>query len=155
MVNPNGIAAPATPGVTYQNPTPQYYPPCQTGFIADWVNGYAGAQAYRLLPNAKAILLDSDDNGEGKMYIKTADSIGMCQIRTFEFHETTNANQQPAAAVPSLEGYVTKDELSKTIDELKGFIEDLKSQNRPKHDNSNRSFNKQKRREDYRYEDEQ
>ena len=154
MVNPNtGMAAPIPNGAVYPTAQP-VYPQCSGCFIGDWVNGYAGAQAYRLLPNAKAILFDSDDNGEGKMYIKTADSIGMCQIRTFEFHETTNTNQQPAAEVPSLDGYVTKDELSKTIDDLKSLIEDLKPQNKPKHDNRN-NYNKQKRREEYRYEDEQ
>ena len=50
-----------------------------------WVNGIEGAKAYQIEPNSNILLLDSDI--EGRMYIKTCDNIGMCNLRIFSYQE--------------------------------------------------------------------
>lgn len=136
------------------NPTPQpAYCPQMTGLIADWVNGYAGAQAYRLLPNTKAILLDAEDNGEGKMYFKTTDAMGMPQIRTFEFKEVEHTEPVASSQVQPMDGFVTKDEFGKTIDDLKAYIANqMRSRNQDRDYKQNK---KRYEREERQYEDEQ
>ena len=53
----------------------------------NWAQGIEGAKAFRMKPNDMVIILDSEN--EGVMYIKTSDSIGMCTLRTFNYHEVT------------------------------------------------------------------
>ena len=53
----------------------------------NWAQGIEGAKAFRIKPNDMVIILDSEN--EGIMYIKTSDSIGMCTLRTFDYHEIT------------------------------------------------------------------
>ena len=53
-----------------------------------WVQGLAGAKAFPLVPNGKAIILDSEE--DGVFYIKTSDDTGMCKLRTFRYEEVTN-----------------------------------------------------------------
>ena len=136
------------------NPAPQpAYCPQMTGLIADWVNGYAGAQAYRLLPNTKAILLDAEDDGEGKMYFKSTDAMGMPQIRTFEFKEVEHIEPAASAQVQPMDGFVTKEEFGKTIDDLKAYISEQFKPRRSEHDYKQNK--KRYEREEKRYEDEQ
>lgn len=81
----------------------------QNGII--WVQGEEGARAYMIPPNSTAMMLDSDN--EGKFYIKTADNIGMSNLRTFSFKEIIDV--QP---VENPDKYATKDDLQ----ELKNLI---------------------------------
>lgn len=47
-----------------------------------YVNGYAGAQGYQMPPNARVLLLDSED---GQFFVKTTDSLGRASICSFKF----------------------------------------------------------------------
>jgi hypothetical protein len=139
-----------------QNVAPQpAYCPQMTGLIADWVNGYAGAQAYRLLPNTKAILLDAEEAGEGKMYFKTTDNMGMPQIRTFEFKEVEHVEPAAPAQAQPMDGFVTKEEFGKTIDDLKAYISDQLRPRRSDYNDRKQNNKKRYEREERHYEDEQ
>ena len=54
----------------------------------NWANGISDAKAFRIKPNDKVIILDSEN--EGVMYIKSSDNIGMCSLRAFRFNEVTD-----------------------------------------------------------------
>ena len=79
----------------------------------NWVQGVEGAKAYQLAPNSNVLLMDSETNG--RFYIKTCDNIGMSTLRYFEYKEVS------AAKAPEIDtsAFVTRDELAKTINELK------------------------------------
>lgn len=77
----------------YNNPygygmMPQQIPQQKAESNIQWVQGLAGAKAYPLPPNGKAIILDSEE--DGTFYIKTSDDTGMCKLRVFKFEEVTN-----------------------------------------------------------------
>lgn len=80
-----------------------------------WVNGIEGAKAFQIEPNSNILLLDSDT--QGRMYIKTCDNIGMCNLRIFTYEEVTE-NSQPAQT-PEIDTskFVTKDEMNNAINE--------------------------------------
>lgn len=83
-----------------------------------WVVGEEGANSYVLAPNTSVILLDAQK--EGRMYIKSADNIGMCTLRTFDYKEIIDVN--PVDSNASVQ-YATKQdimELRQMIDALKG-----------------------------------
>lgn len=84
-----------------------------------WVQGIEGAKGYQIAPNSKAVLLDSEQN---RMYIKTSDNIGMCNLRVFTFEEITETPQthNSVAQNVDLSNYVTKDELNTIISSLTG-----------------------------------
>ena len=85
-----------------------YRQPASTGI--NWVQGLAGANAFQLMPNTNAILLDSER--ENTMYLKVADSVGMCTLRTFQYTEVTDCAPD----------YVTKSEMQKMLDEIREEI---------------------------------
>ena len=85
----------------------------------NWVQGIEGAKAFQMVPSSNAVLLDSDN--DGIFYIKVADNVGMCSLRTFKFEEITNA---PSGNV-DLTGYVKKDELAALV---KSIMEDNRNE---------------------------
>lgn len=106
--NPNPLP-PLYQGFT----SPRQYNTMQGSNIV-WVQGREGAKAYQLAPSTNAILLDSEN--DSVFYIKSADNVGMCTMRTFHYEEVPDsANTQPEI---KLDEYVKKDE-------LKGMILDL------------------------------
>lgn len=82
-----------------------------------WVNGIEGAKAYQLMPGANAVLLDSEN--EGMFYIKVADNVGMCTVRSFKYEEVTQTNEPKA-------DYVSKDEFKAELDKLRKEIKNGK-----------------------------
>ena len=84
----------------------------------NWVQGIEGAKAYQMMPNSNTLLLDSEN--DGIFYIKVSDNVGMCNLRTFKYEEI---GEQPKTSTPvNLDNYVTKDELTKIINDLKGTM---------------------------------
>ena len=79
-----------------------------------WVQGIEGAKAWQLAPNSNVLLMDSEN--DGKFYIKVSDSIGMCNLRVFEYKEVTN---EPAVS-PDLSEYVKRSELQELITSMIG-----------------------------------
>ncbi len=100
----------------YMNYQPQRYSQVNNGII--WVQGIEGAKAYQMMPNSNAVLLDSEN--DGIFYIKLADSVGMCNLRTFKYTETTN--EQPKQVDIDLSEYATKSDLRKVVEEIKEMI---------------------------------
>ena len=83
-----------------------------------WVQGIEGAKAFQIMPNSNTILLDSEN--DGIFYIKVSDNVGMCNLRTFKYEEI---GEQPKSLAPvNLDNYVTRDELTKIINDLKGAM---------------------------------
>ena len=110
----------------YQNPyqmpqsnmyMPKQLSPQNNGII--WVQGIEGAKAYQIPQNSNIILMDSEKN---RMYIKTSDNIGMCNLRIFDFTEITETSQghNSVATQPALSQYVTRDELNNILEQLNG-----------------------------------
>ena len=81
-----------------------------------WVNGIEGAKAWQLNPNSMVILLDSET--DGKMYIKVSDSIGMPNLRIFNYTEEIPSVHVTNNSDLDLSQYVKKDELEKLIKEF-------------------------------------
>lgn len=75
--------------MTYNQQPQNVYNFNNTPYVSgiNWAQGIEGAKAFRIKPNDMVIILDSEN--EGIMYIKTSDSIGMCTLRTFNYHEIT------------------------------------------------------------------
>ena len=106
----------------YQMPQSNMYmtkqlSPQNNGII--WVQGIEGAKAYQIPQNSNIILMDSEKN---RMYIKTSDNIGMCNLRIFDFTEVTETSQghNSVATQPDLSQYVTRDELNNILEQLNG-----------------------------------
>lgn len=110
----------------YQNPyqmsqsnmyIPKQLSPQNNGII--WVQGIEGAKAYQIPQNSNIILMDSEKN---RMYIKTSDNIGMCNLRIFDFTEVTETSQghNSVANQLDLSQYVTRDELNNILEQLNG-----------------------------------
>ena len=110
----------------YQNPyqmpqsnmyMPKQLSPQNNGII--WVQGIEGAKAYQIPQNSNIILMDSEKN---RMYIKTSDNIGMCNLRIFDFTEVTETSQghNSVATQHDLSQYVTRDELNNILEQLNG-----------------------------------
>ena len=92
-----------------------------------WVKGKENARSMQLPPNSTVILLD---NEVGKFYIKTTDDIGLGKLRIFSYIEepdiqqsqqntTATSNSTSSISELDLSNYVTKDELSEIIKEIK------------------------------------
>ena len=79
-----------------------------------WVQGIEGAKAYQLMPNTNTVLMDSEN--DGIFYIKIADNVGMCTLRTFKYEEVTNTPTQQV----DMSQYVTRDELTSIIQSMMG-----------------------------------
>lgn len=88
-----------------------------------WVQGIEGAKAYQLMPNSNVILMDSET--DNRFYIKTSDSVGMCNLRIFEYNEVTGNTSSIDTAQ-----FVTKEELKAVIKELRNehTIQPVKSE---------------------------
>ena len=110
----------------YQNPyqmsqsnmyMPKQLVPQNNGI--NWVQGIEGAKAYQIPQNSNIILMDSEKN---RMYIKTSDNIGMCNLRIFDFTEVTETSpgHNSVATQPDLSQYVTRDELNNILEQLNG-----------------------------------
>jgi len=109
-VYPQGYNSPMVPQQT-QTPRPGI----------NWVNGEEGARAFQIAPNSNVMLLDAEN--EGMFYIKSADNIGMCTIRTFRYSEVIDTQPQPVQRTDNfMNQYATKQELQ----ELKDVINSLK-----------------------------
>ena len=93
-----------------QNP---FYKQAQPNPGIQWVQGREGAKAYQLQPNGNAVLMDREN--EGIFYIKTSDTVGMCNLRTFKFAEVTEQETRP-----NLDDYVKKSELQALLNEMLG-----------------------------------
>lgn len=85
-----------------------------------WVNGIEGAKAFQIEPNSNILLLDSDT--QGRMYIKTCDNIGMCNLRIFTYEEVTENSQLAQTPEIDTSKFVTKDEMNSAINEVLQFI---------------------------------
>lgn len=85
-----------------------------------WVNGIEGAKAFQIEPNSNILLLDSDT--QGRMYIKTCDNIGMCNLRIFTYEEVTGNSQPAQTPEIDISKFVTKDEMNNAINEVLQFI---------------------------------
>lgn len=103
--------------MNYQNPYAyqNHMYPMNNGII--WVQGTEGAKAYQLSPNSNVILMDSEI--DGRFYIKVADNVGMCTLRTFKFEEITNMPTSSAKEV-DLSQFITREEFEKAISNLGG-----------------------------------
>lgn len=77
----------------------------------NWVQGLEGAKAAFVPRNGAALFMDSEN--EGIFYIKTADNIGISNLRTFKYKEVTKAPE------PKKSEYVTRKELDEIIAALK------------------------------------
>ena len=77
-----------------------------------WVNGIEGAKAYQIEPNSNILLLDSDI--EGRMYIKTCDNMGMCNLRILAYQELQPNTQSQQIDTTN---FVTKDEMQAAINQ--------------------------------------
>lgn len=100
MINPS-MNNPMFPQANYNMPQPH------NGI--KWVQGIEGAKASQLAPNSNDIFLDSEN--EGVFYIKVADNVGMCTLRTFKYEEVTD---MPSGNI-DLTGYVKKNELASLV----------------------------------------
>ena len=99
-----------------------------------WVQGIEGAKAQQIQPNSSLLLLDSESD---HFYMKVCDQYGICMpIKTYKFEEEVAA--APLATVevstpaPDLSQYVTKDELTTILKELKTSEQSV-STNTPKY----------------------
>lgn len=73
----------------------------------NWVQGIEGAKAYQLFPGSSTVLMDSEN--EGMFYIKSCDSVGMCNLRTFKFTEVQSTKPE----------YITREEFLKAMEDMK------------------------------------
>ena len=80
-----------------------------------WVNGIEGAKGFQIEPNSNILLLDSDI--QGRMYIKTCDNIGMCNLRIFNYEEVAANTQSRQNTEIDTSNFVTKDEMNNAINE--------------------------------------
>lgn len=78
-----------------------------------FVNGRESAEMYQMVPNSKAILMDSN---MARFYIKETDASGMARVTAYDFKEATDA--------PSVE-YVTRNEFEELKKNYESIIEKL------------------------------
>lgn len=85
-----------------------------------WVKGIEEVMAFQMEPNSNGIFLDSDI--QGRMYIKTCDNIGMCNLRIFNYEEVVANTQSRQNTEIDTSKFVTKDEMNNAINEVLQFI---------------------------------
>lgn len=85
-----------------------------------WVKGIEEVMAFQMEPNSNGIFLDSDI--QGRMYIKTCDNIGMCNLRIFNYEEVVANTQSRQNTEIDTSKFVTKDEMNSAINEALQFI---------------------------------
>ena len=87
-----------------------------------WVQGIEGAKAQQIQPNSSLLLLDSESD---HFYMKVCDQYGICMpIKTYKFEEEVAtvapvSQVEVSSAAPDLSNYVTKEELTSILKELK------------------------------------
>ena len=90
-----------------------------------WVQGIEGAKAQQIQPNSSLLLLDSESD---HFYMKVCDQYGICMpIKTYKFEEEIPVAAvaplatvgESAAAQIDMSQYVTKEELTSILKELK------------------------------------
>ena len=91
----------------------QQYKPFNMNNTITWVQGIEGAKAWQLMPNANILLMDSEN--EGIFYIKTSDSVGMCNLRKFKYEEILEETPKT-----DLSEYVKKSELQELLNQMLG-----------------------------------
>ena len=103
-----------------------------------WVQGIEGAKAYQIPQNSNVILMDSEKN---RMYIKTSDNIGMCNLRIFDFTEITETSSSNNSIVPQMDmsQFVTREELTKILQEYNEGAKNEQSVSTTKPSKSNKS----------------
>lgn len=80
------------------------------------VQGWRGAEDFRLLPGESVLLNDSD---APLIYFKICDANGVTKLRALEFNDVTERFTNPA---PLTENFVTKNEFNEFKSELKAII---------------------------------
>lgn len=98
----------ASPMNGFQTPKPLYDPSLPNGDCLQKVNGEASALQYRLNPNSRAVLFDSN---EDIFYIVTSDASGTNTVQAFSF-----APYEKAKAPK--EQYVTIEEFNRFKEEV-------------------------------------
>lgn len=104
------------PNYTTPSYQPMYQPRTGNQNGITWVQGIEGAKAFQLMPTSNVILMDSEND---RFYIKTCDNVGMCNLRIFDYVETTNTQSKPVESV-DLSNYVTRDELNEILNNRNG-----------------------------------
>lgn len=97
----------------FENPYNPYYQQPKPLRTINWVSGRNGANGFQLQPSENVILLDNEN--EGVFYIKVADNVGMCSLRTFKFEEITEVEPKL-----NLDEYVRKSDLQALLNEMLG-----------------------------------
>lgn len=94
-----------------------YYPPLQSPFQQPmmpvqqetedikYVNGKQGAEAFQMLPNKKALLMDANN---AKFYIKQTDANGQATIKSYDFKETEDEKPIEYVTKAEFEAYKAK-----------------------------------------------
>lgn len=126
----------------YQIPQTNNYIQKPTGFQNNgiiWVQGIEGAKAYQIPQNSNAVLMDSEQN---RMYIKTSDNIGMCNLRIFDFTEVTETHNSNNSIIlqQDLSRFVTKEELNEILSNFKGSVNNEQSISTTKSTKSGKSI---------------
>lgn len=101
-----------------------YYPPMQSPFMPQapitqqmpvqqdqdiqYVNGKQGADAFQMMPNKKALLMDANIS---RFYIKQTDANGQASVKAYDFKEAEE--EKPVE-------YVTKAEFEEYKAKMKG-----------------------------------
>ena len=76
------------------------------------VNGADGAKAYQMPPNSMVALFDAN---EDVFFLKVSDGNGFCTTTPYRFERIEDQ-------IPTKSEYVTRAELQKALDELKGAM---------------------------------
>lgn len=89
-----------------------------------WVQGEAGAKSYLVSPNTTVQLWDSENQ---VIYLKSADASGMPSMKVLDYtiRETGGQTTPAVAAAPSMDNYVTREELADLEDRIKSRIDKL------------------------------
>lgn len=98
----------------FYNPYPQAYPTRMNNNGITWVQGIEGAKGFQLMPNSNVLLMDSEN--DGIFYIKTCDTVGMCNLRTFKYEETTGFSKNNGNFIDTSQ-FITRDELNSILDD--------------------------------------
>lgn len=96
----------------YQQTIPQMQSPqpqINQGLL--WVQGEAGAKSYLVAPSTTVLLMDSESQ---RFYLKSTDSSGMPNLRTFEYAEVQNTPKQ-AMGENLDDKYVTRNEYNSLL----------------------------------------
>lgn len=87
-----------------------------------WVQGIEGAKAQQVQPGNTLLLLDSEQD---RFFIKACDQYGIyLPLKAYSFTEIIDSTEpmtvvEASAATPDLSNYVTKEELTQILKELK------------------------------------